>query len=268
MLLYGLLGEKLAHSLSPEIHQVIFQNLNIKGNYSLFQVEKQNLSKVIDSLKVLGVAGTNVTIPYKEEIMQYVDEISEEGKNIGAINTIAIKDGKSYGYNTDYFGFGRMLKRENVEAQGKSVVILGAGGAAKAIVQYFKDREAKEIYLVSRDKEKILGKYSGVKAIDYKELKGVEGDIIVNTTPVGMYPNNYATPVMEDILKNFSVCVDIIYNPLETKFLLMGKSLGLKTVNGLYMLIYQAIKAEEIWHDRNIGEEIAEEIYEKLCKLF
>lgn len=268
MLLYGLLGEKLTHSLSPEIHDVIFKNLNVKARYSLFQVEKENVCKVIDSLKVLGISGINVTIPYKEEIIKYLDEISEEAKNIGAVNTVVIKDNKSYGYNTDYFGFGSMLKREDVTVEGKTVVVLGAGGVAKAIIQYFKDSKAKEIYLVSRNKEKIYEKYSGVTALDYEELKEVSGDIIVNTTPLGMYPSIEGIPVSEEIIKKYKVAVDAIYNPLKTRFLLTAESQGLKAINGLYMLIDQAIKAEEIWHDQAIDGKIGEEIYEDLCKLF
>ncbi|WP_326512992.1 shikimate dehydrogenase [Clostridium intestinale] len=268
MLLYGLLGEKLTHSLSPEIHDVIFKNLNLKARYSLFQVEKENVCKVIDSLKVLGISGINVTIPYKEEIIKYLDEISEEAKNIGAVNTVVIKDNKSYGYNTDYFGFGNMLKREDVAVEGKTVVVLGAGGAAKAIIQYFKDNKAKEIYLVSRSKENVCKKYSGVTALDYEELKEISGDIIVNTTPLGMYPGIEGMPVSGEIIMKYKVAVDVIYNPLKTRFLLTAESQGLKAINGLYMLIDQAIKSEEIWHNTTIDGKIGEEIYEDLCKLF
>ena len=268
MLLYGLLGEKLTHSLSPEVHESILKNLNVKATYSLFQVEKKNVCKVIDSLKVLGIAGINVTIPYKEEIIKYLDNVSEEAKNIGSVNTVFIKDGKSYGYNTDYFGFGNMLKREDVNPEGKIVVVLGAGGAAKAIIQYFKDIKAKDIFLVSRNKEKVYDKYKGISVINYEELKEIKGDIIVNTTPLGMYPNIDGTPVEEDVLKSFSVAVDIIYNPLKTMFLLKAEALGLKSINGLYMLIDQAIKAEEIWQNKSIDEKISVEIYENICKLF
>lgn len=269
MLLYGLLGEKLTHSLSPEIHEGIFQSLNMKANYSLFQVEKNNVPKVIESLKTLGISGTNVTIPYKEEIMKYLDFISEEAKNIQAINTIVIKDGKSYGYNTDYYGFGRMLKRAEVHVEDMKIVVLGAGGASKAIIQYLKDNNSREIYLVSRkDKVTILKKYSGIIPISYEELKSVSGDIIINTTPVGMYPIMDATVVGEEVIKNFTVAVDIIYNPLKTKFLFIAESLGLKSVNGLYMLVEQAMKAEEIWQNKIISEVIGEEIHQKLCESF
>lgn len=268
MLLYGLLGEKLTHSLSPDIHEIIFRSLNIKATYSLFQVEKQNVSKMIDSLKVLGISGVNVTIPYKEEVIKYLDYISDEAQNIQAVNTIVIKDGKSYGYNTDYYGFGNMLKREDVSVQGKIVVVLGAGGASKAIIQYLKDNSAEKIYLVSRNKEKAANNYTEVIPLDYDELKYIKGDIIVNTTPLGMYPNIDATPVNEEILRKFDVAVDIIYNPLKTKFITIGETLGLKTINGLYMLVNQAIKSEEIWQDKSIDEKIGVKIHTNLCKLF
>ena len=269
MKLYGLLGEKLGHSLSPEIHEQIFESLNINARYSLFQINRENLPKVIESINVLGISGVNVTIPYKQEIMKYLDFISEEARNIDAVNTIVFKDGKSYGYNTDYFGFKNMLKREKVILQDKIAVVLGTGGASKSVIQCLRDNKVKKIYLVSRSKENIK-EYdnTNIVVVSYEELKNINGDMLINTTPVGMYPNINETPVNKDIISNFEVIVDIIYNPKETKLLEIGRDLGLKTVNGMYMLIDQAIKAEEIWQQISIDENISSEIYNKLSKMF
>lgn len=268
MLLFGLLGEKLTHSLSPEIHNAVLKSLGVKATYSLFEVEKQNVPNVINSIKTLGITGINVTIPYKETIMEYLDFISEEAKNINAVNTVFIKDGKSYGFNTDYYGFGKMLERSQVSVEGKKVVVLGSGGASKAVIQYLKDNKAEQVFVVSRDKAKVAGIFTGVTLIDYEELKSLKGDIIINTTPVGMYPNIDAMPVGEDVLENFNTAADIVYNPLKTKFLATAESLGLKIVTGLFMLVEQAIKSEEIWHNTVIDEKIGKEIHNELCKLF
>ncbi|MDD7794936.1 shikimate dehydrogenase [Clostridium sp. 'White wine YQ'] len=269
MKLYGLLGEKLGHSLSPEIHEQIFKNLNINGNYALFQIKKEDLFKVIEAINVLGISGVNVTIPYKQEIMKYLDFISEEARNIDAVNTIVFKDGKSYGYNTDYFGFQNMLKREDIILKDKIAVVLGTGGASKSVIQCLRDNKVKKIYMVSRNKESIKGNdNTDIIVVSYEELSNISGDMLINTTPVGMYPNINETPVNKDIISNFEVIVDIIYNPQETKLLRLGKELGLKTINGMYMLVDQAVKAEEIWQERVIDENISNEIYNKLSKMF
>lgn len=264
---YGLLGEKLSHSLSPEIHKEIFKKLNIKGSYSLYEVNKNDIDSVIDSIKILGINGINVTIPYKNVIMKTLDNISNEAKEIGAVNTICIKNNKSIGYNTDYFGFGEMLKKFNVECRDKNIVILGAGGASKAVVQYFYDNKAKNIYLVSRNPKTVYNK-KFIKVISYEELENIkDADIIVNTTPCGMYPNIDNMAINKDILTNYKVAIDIIYNPKETKFLKEARKLGLITVDGLYMLVGQAIKAEEIWNDVKLTNKDLEDIYNEISNV-
>ena len=147
---YGLIGKKLPHSLSPKIHNTLFKALEIEGAYKLFEVEKENLGKTIDSLKLLKIKGVNVTIPYKQDVMEYVDFISEEAKKIGAVNTIYLNNGKLYGYNTDYFGFGTIIKNHDVKVKDNIAMVLGNGGAAKSIITFLLDEGIKKIYLVSR----------------------------------------------------------------------------------------------------------------------
>ena len=262
---YGLLGEKLSHSLSPKIHKLILDELNLEGSYKLFEVERENLKDFSKGLKVLKIKGVNVTIPYKQDIMKYLDNISKEALRIGAINTIVLKENKLYGYNTDYYGFGYMLDAHNIDINNKIAVILGNGGATKAVLHYLLDNKISKIYIVSRDpKANNEFKENRVKVIGYEKLKEIKGDILINSTPVGMYPKVDESPVSSDIINGFSVLVDLIYNPLETKFLSYGRALNKVTVGGLYMLVGQAVKAEEIWQNMKINKEVITKIYNGL----
>lgn len=259
---YGLVGEKLPHSLSPKIHNTLFKALNIQGAYKLFEVEREDLGKAIDSLKILKIKGVNVTIPYKQDVMKYLDFISEEAKKIGAVNTICLEDGKLFGYNTDYFGFGTIIKNNNVDIKDNIAMVLGNGGAAKAVITYLLDQGIKKIYLVSRKKkDNIPYNDERVKVKSYEEIVDIKGGILINTTPLGMYPHIDETPVGEGIINNFETLIDIIYNPKETRFLKIGKSLNKKVCGGIEMLVGQAIKAEEIWQGYSLENEITEELY-------
>lgn len=266
MKVFGLVGKQLSHSLSPNIHEYIFNNLNIDGKYNLFCVEERYSPNIIQSLKVIGIQGVNVTIPYKEKIIEQLDFLSPEARKIGAVNTILIKDDKALGYNTDYYGFGKMLSREDIVIKNNSFYVLGSGGASKSIVHYLRDNDAKSITIVSRDKKKVKSNYSeDIRIIDYNELLNLqEGYAVVNTTPCGMYPDINNIPIEENVLKKFNVAIDIVYNPEETLFLKKARELGLKTISGLFMLVGQGVKAEEIWNNINITEEVEEEIYKNL----
>lgn len=261
---YGLVGEKLTHSLSPQIHRRVFELLNIEGAYKLFEIKRDEIKKLGAALKLLGIKGVNVTIPYKEEVINELDYISPEARKIGAINTILQKDGNLYGYNTDYYGFGIMLKSKNISVKDKSVVVLGNGGAARAINAYLLDNNVKELYLVSRSKFHNNTLDERIKLIDYKELENIKGDLLINTTPVGMYPNIGKSPVDSNIINNFNALADIIYNPECTEFLRLGKELGKVTCGGLLMLVGQAIKSEEIWQDKEINEEVIDLIFKEI----
>jgi shikimate dehydrogenase len=260
--LSGLLGESLKHSYSPQIHSSLFAKTNMEAYYHLFEVDKKDLAQVVNSMKILKIKGLNVTIPYKVEVIQYLDDISKEAEAIGAVNTIVIEDGKTIGYNTDYFGFGHMLNKFNIKVDKKSAVLLGAGGATKAVYHYLLNHGAKEIIIVSRNKNKNEEYYKNVQIVDYEGLKELKDrDIVINCTPVGMYPKIDESPIEKELLKNFKIAVDLIYNPEKTKFLLEAENLGLKAVNGLYMLVSQAIKAEELWNSIIIDEKIVDNIY-------
>lgn len=266
MKIFGLIGEKLSHSWSPEIHKKIYELLGIDAQYALYEVDKENIDGVSEALRVLNFSGVNVTIPYKEELLNYVDEVSKEAEKIGAINTILNHDGVLKGYNTDYYGFGRSLEHFNISIKNKRVVVLGSGGAAKAIIQYVIDNNPLDVVLVSRNKNKTKNVFQKFDVIDYEDLKDISGDIIINTTPVGMYPNCGVSPISEDIISKFNTAIDLIFNPEETEFLRIAKKKGLKTVNGLYMLVGQAVKAEEIWLNTTIESDVEESIYDYIKK--
>lgn len=266
---YGLLGEKLSHSLSPKIHDLIFKAINVDGAYKLFEVEKNNLGKFTEGLKVLNIKGSNVTIPYKENIMKYLDKVSSEGKRIGAINTISLRDGMLYGDNTDYYGFGYMLEYNNVDIDNKIAVILGNGGACKGALYYLLDNGIKHVYIVSRNTNSLTTfDEKIVSLISYNELNSLSGDILINSTPVGMYPKIEGCPVENNVIKNFNTIVDLIYNPGVTTLLKKGKEFGKVTVGGLYMLVGQAIKAQEIWQNISIDKNIINDIYNEIGKEF
>lgn len=259
---YGLIGEKLGHSLSPEIHSLILKKLNQKGTYNLFEVKRENIPSALCGLKALEARGVNVTIPYKIDVMKYMDKLSKEAEKIGAVNTISFDNNGLTGYNTDYSGFGVSLKKAEIQVGNNSFAVLGTGGVSKAVIQYLIDNNAGEIVNASRSTEKILNKDINVRLVPYAELSSLRGlDVIINCTPLGMYPNIDASPVDNEVLSHFSTMVDLIYNPKETQLLKSAAGLGLKTLNGLYMLIAQAVAAQEIWNGISIKKETVDDIY-------
>lgn len=263
MEIYGLFGETLGHSLSPEIFKILFKMFNIKGSYNLFEITKDNFKNAVNSAKVLNVKGVSVTIPYKEDVISQLDILDSSVEKIGACNCVKFDDGLAYGYNTDYYGYGDSLKLNGVFVEGKDVVVLGDGGAAKSIIQYFKDENAKSITIVSR--KKYNSDDEKIKIIGYDELSNIEKSyLVVNTTPIGMYPNVDKSIISNDILSKFSVASDIVYNPLETLFLQKSREEGLICVNGLYMLVGQAICAWKIFTGLEVTNEEFKTIYNEV----
>lgn len=262
--MYALLGKTLQHSISPAIHAEIFSELGITAEYKLCECQEQELAVLISSRSYQGF---NVTIPYKLVVMQYLDGLDPIASQIQAVNTIAYQSGKICGYNTDYSGFASMLKKNKVEVQGKEVVILGVGGSAKTVATYMFNHGAKKVYLVSRNPEKLVLEQG--ELIDYKNLeKLAKADIIINTTPCGMYPNLASCAVDQSILTKFKVAVDLIYNPSQTLFLKFAQDAGLQTINGLYMLVAQAVHAQEIWQGVPISPTVIEKISKKMQVLY
>lgn len=243
---YGLIGEKLSHSFSKEIHLSL-----ASYDYQLKELAKEEVPDFIKNKKFKAI---NVTIPYKETVMPYLDEISDMAKKIGSVNTIVNRYGKLYGYNTDYYGFSYMLTRANIQVKDKVVAVLGSGGSAKTIIETLKEKGAKSILVVSRSGE-----------INYQNL-GERKDIqiIVNASPVGMYPSNGNCLVNLDDFPLLEGVADIVYNPSTTELLRRAKEKGIKFANGLSMLVAQAKKVCELFIDTTIDDSKIEEIIKKV----
>ena len=332
---FCLFGRRLGHSYSPLIHNIVYKQMEVDNIYYLNEFEKEDLEKNINRIKSCEIKGANVTIPYKIEILQYIDVLDEKAKKIGSVNTVVNKDGVLYGYNTDYDGIAMTLDEYIQESKNNfefnpqktnTYLVLGYGGGAKSVITYLKDRGAKKIYVATRDREKTLKGHTGdrvddiIEFVDYRDIDTISGDIIINTTPVGMYPNIDENPVtitktdykkvsstintdvtddirvsstintditddtklsntinkglnndeskgyqIEDkVYKNFDIAFDLIYNPLETKFLREAKKRGLTTINGLKMLVFQAISSCEKFMEVEYSKSFYYEIYRKV----
>ena len=245
--MYGLLGEHLPHSFSPQIH-------NALGNkkYGLFEITPENLEKFLTEKNFQGI---NVTIPYKQAVVPYLDEISPEAEKIGAVNTVVVRDDKLCGYNTDYFGFKYMVEKSGVVIENKKVIVFGSGGASLTVQAVLHDMGAKEVVVISRNgDDNYVNMY----------LKHTDAEIIVNTTPVGMYPDNLNTLVDLDKFQNLSGVLDVVYNPLKTRLVLDAQQRNIPSSSGLSMLVAQAKKAHEIFFDTKIDNEICEQIEHSL----
>lgn len=234
---YGLIGEKLGHSFSKEIHAMLGDY-----EYELREIARDKLDEFMEKRDFLGI---NVTIPYKEAVIPYLDWIHSPAKEIGAVNTVINCDGKLYGYNTDYNGMRELISHAGIDVQGKKAAILGSGGTSKTALVALKSLGAGEILKVSRSEKD--------GAITYVELyeKHSDVEIIVNTTPVGMYPNIFDCPVDISKLKSLIGVIDAIYNPIGTTLVNEAKAFGIKAEGGLYMLVAQAAYASELFLDKN-----------------
>lgn len=235
---FGLIGKKISYSFSKKYFEQKFQKL-LLNNHSYNIIDLENLDNIKNIFETEYLKGLNVTIPYKEKIIPFIDELSDEAKEIGAINCISIENGKTKGYNTDAFGFEKTLLLHKKEHQ-KTAIILGNGGAAKA-VQYVLKKNQIPYITVSRTTE-----------INYENLSEnlvKENLIIIQCTPVGTFPNiEDSVPFPFDGITENHLIIDLIYNPEYTKFIRNCAEKGAKTANGLYMLEQQAEKAWEIWN--------------------
>lgn len=250
---YGLVGKKLGHSFSKQIHD----SFN-KYQYDLVELNESEFASFIEKRDFKGI---NVTIPYKEKVIPYLDQISPEAKLINAVNVVINKDNKLIGFNSDYYGFKLMLEYFNIEVKNKKVLILGTGGTSKTITQVVKTLNAKKIIYLSREK-KLENTYS------YSDLDQISSsvEVIINTTPKEMYPNNDQEIISLDGFSSLEAVVDVIYNPLRTNLTLKARERKIKYCNGLYMLIAQAFSAMEIFLDQKFSTDIINKLYLEMLK--
>lgn len=261
--MYCVIGKKLAHTLSPEIHRAYFELSGRQGEYTAVELTEEEIARGREFL--LGYDGVNVTIPYKQAVMPLLDGISDEAREIGAVNTIKREGGKLFGYNTDPYGFEAMLASRGIDPSGKSAYVLGYGGAARSVI-YALNRLGADVTVVSRDPARAAA--DGHAAIDYEELRRREGYLLVNCTPMGMYPNADASPVGDDVVARFDAAADLIYNPVLTRFLRSAISLGKRAVGGLYMLVAQAMKSQHIWTGDDGAEALTKTVYDRIARGF
>ena len=242
----GLLGRKLGHSYSPQIHSHL-----ASYSYTLFEKEPQELE---DFLKNGDFTGINVTIPYKKDVIPFLAELTPTAQRMGAVNTIVRRsDGSLIGHNTDYFGFHSMVMKTGLNVAGKKVLVLGSGGASNTAVVVLRELGA-EVIIVSR---------SGENNYDKLHLHS-DAAVIVNTTPVGMYPNTGVSPVELDLFPKLEGVLDVIYNPARTRLLLDAQKRGLVTMNGLWMLVAQAKESAEWFAGHTMDDEKIGQIYAAL----
>lgn len=248
---YGLIGERLSHSFSKGIHEAF-------GEYSYELMEKKP-EELETFLKSREFAAINVTIPYKQQVIPYLDGIDPAAREIGAVNTIVQKDGKLYGHNTDFAGFSYALMRAGIQLEGKKVLILGSGGTSKTVAAVCKKENAASVIIVSRTPEE------GQVTYEQAQEK-TDTQILINTSPVGMFPHAENTPITLSVFPQLEAVADVIYNPLKTRLLLEAEKRGLPCTGGLPMLVAQARYASELFTGNKLSDSVMERVYQSLWR--
>ena len=247
---YGLIGEKLGHSYSGLIHEMLADY-----TYELCPLSREEFRTFMEKKDFRAI---NVTIPYKKDVIPYLYQMDDAAGRIGAVNTIVNHSGKLYGYNTDYPGLLYSLRRSGIAVRGRKVLVLGNGGAAQAVFAILKDEEAAQVLTVKYKEE------PGTITYEEARLHHADAQIIFNTSPVGMYPNVNASPMDLTPYQSCAAVIDLIYNPQKTRLLAQPEELGMKAVNGLMMLVAQAKYAVEYFLDTRIADDEIERVYEAM----
>jgi shikimate dehydrogenase len=263
----GVIGDPIEHSLSPVMHNAAFECLNLDYAYLAFKVHPAGVGNALAGVRALGIVGLNVTMPHKKTVINYLDEIDQTSKFLNAVNTIQNKNGKLLGSNTDGAGALNALKENGVNPKGKRVLLLGSGGAARAIA-YALVKEASELVVLNRTLEQakelsdLLGKTLNRKVVAnslspeaiQENLR--DSDILINATSVGMKPKDNQSLIQPEWLKPEQAVMDIVYNPVETKLAKDAKTAGAKVISGVEMLIYQGAASFEIWTGKKAPVEV------------
>ena len=247
---YGLIGEKLTHSFSKEIH-----NLLGGYDYELCELKENELDTFF---KKKDFCGINVTIPYKTSVIKYLDCIDDTAQQIGAVNTVVNKDGKLFGYNTDAFGLSSLIRKYGVDIRNKKVLILGGGGTSKTALFVAQKLGAKCVIRVSRTEKEGFVTYT-----EARELH-TDANVLINTTPVGMYPDTEKSPIDISEFNRLEAVFDAIYNPLNSRLILAARQRGIIAAGGLYMLVAQAYKSAELFSGKSIDESLIDKTYKQV----
>lgn len=274
----GLIGNPVEHTLSPMIHNTLAEKLGHNLVYVPFLVEKESLKEAVTGAYALHIQGMNITVPYKSTVIEMLSEIDALAGKIGAVNTLVRTQNGYKGYNTDMTGLYRAMGAENIRLAGERVILLGAGGAARAVAFMCVHYGAEKVYLLNRTLEKAktvaaevnvalqTDAVTALRTEDYWTLQG-NSYLAIQGTNVGLYPNTEETVITEeDFYRKIDTGYDLIYRPEKTMFMRLVEKAGGKAYNGLRMLLYQALEAYELWNRAEISEELAAEIYELLKK--
>lgn len=270
----GLIGDPVGHSMSPPMHNAAFEHLGLDFAYVPFNVKKVAVKDAINGAKAMGIKGLNVTIPHKTSVMAYLDFIEEPAELIGAVNTLKFEENMIKGYNTDGIGALKALE-ECTSVKDKRVVMVGAGGAARAVAFQLILSGIEELIIVNRTPEKALTLKNEIESkmecnissgsLEILEKTISKSDILIDTTPIGMYPHIDDEPVVKaEIMHSDLVVNDLVYNPMDTVLLKEAEKAGAKKVSGLKMLIYQGAEAFKIWTGREAPVDIMEEMILKI----
>ena len=274
-LLVGVVGWPVGHSLSPAMHNAAFAELGIDWAYLPLPVQPNNVEQALKGLIALNFVGSNVTVPHKQAVMRYMDELGDAAQITGAVNTIHIQDGKFFGYNTDPYGFLNSLKEAGGRPQGMRVAVLGAGGAARAVVYALARAEVDSVIVFNRTAKRAaflvddLADIFPDSSLNFEALTretlatlGNKVDLVVNTTSVGMYPQVDTCPWPEEVpIPHNALFYDLVYNPLETVFLARARAAGATAIDGLGMLVHQGALAFEKW----TGQQAPVEVMRQAC---
>jgi shikimate 5-dehydrogenase len=273
MLKFALIGNPLIHSIGKRVYSELFKFLKLEASYEHFEIRDEEISNTVSYFKLNSYKGFNVTIPFKSKIVNFLDELESDAKVVGAVNNVCIDNNKLLGFNTDILGIKNSLKRFNVN-KIENACIIGAGGSAKAALFAIKDI-AKNVYVLNRSYEKAIelvnlfkGYYSSIKAFPLNSEEAMKtiskGDLIINCTPVGMYPNINSSPINNSLISNNATVIDLVYNPVNTNLISYAKSLGCRVIDGLWIYVYQLIENLKIW----IGIEMDADFVRNICTKF
>ena len=254
---FAVIGSPIKHSLSPIMHRWIFERLGIDAEYQKINVDNNHLPKIIQKIRNGALDGINITIPLKEAVLTFLDEINPRAKSIGAVNCIMISNSKIIGNNTDWYGFSMALKKNNINTLNREVIILGAGGSARSILYALKRIGVQKMFLLNRTIEKAMKlQDSSIFVHPLQDANKIikTNSIIINTTSVGMQNNK--SPINFGLINKNQILFDIIYSPLETSLLECGKKRGALTVNGLDMFIHQGLASLDLWFGSSISTQV------------
>jgi len=265
--IYGVIGDPIEHSLSPQMHNAAFKKLGLNCIYLPFRVTQRDLKSAALGMRALNIRGFNVTTPHKTAIVKFLDELDKTAQEVGAVNTILNDEGRLIGYNTDGLGAVRALEEQNEDPSDKRIVLIGAGGAATAIA-FTLARRARSIFILNRTQHKAVKLAKDIKRKLMKKVSAGsltrdllletlrDADILINATSIGMYPKSKQTVATRKILHSGMVVFDIVYDPVKTLLLSEAEAAGAKTIPGVGMLVHQGAEAFKIWTNHSPPVEV------------